>query len=130
MENCIFCKIVKGEIPAIKIWEGENSLAFLDINPMVPGHTLLIPKKHTDYLFDIGDDEYCGLMQDAKTVAKILKQKMGTKRIGVVVEGFLVPHAHVHLLPINRFEDMNPLNAKPAKIEDLKKIADKILKKD
>ena len=130
MENCIFCKIVKRKIPAIKIWEGENSLAFLDINPMVPGHTLLIPKKHTDYLFDIEDAEYCELMQDAKTVAKILKQKMGTKRIGVVVEGFLVPHAHVHLLPINRFEDMNPLNAKPAKIEDLKKVAEKILKND
>lgn len=128
MENCLFCKIIRAEISAMKIWEGKNSLAFLDINPMVPGHTLLIPQKHTDYLFDMEDKEYCELMQDAKKVAQLLKQKIGTKRVGVVVEGFLVPHAHIHLLPINKFEDMNPLNAKPAKSEDLEKIANIILK--
>jgi len=88
MENCIFCKIIKGEIPSVKIWENESYLAFLDVNPMTPGHTILTPKKHTDYLFDLNDDEYCELMKNVKEIAQLLKSKLNTKRVGVVVEGF------------------------------------------
>ena len=128
MENCIFCKIGKGEIPSVKILENEKYLAFLDANPMTPGHTLLIPKKHTEYIFDLSDEEYCELMQNAKKIAILLKSKLNSKRIGMIVEGFSVPHVHVHLIPINKVSDMNPSNAKPAKIEDLRKIAEKIIK--
>jgi len=129
MTDCIFCKIVKGEIPSIKIFEDEKHLAFLDVNPINVGHTLLIPKTHTDYIFDLNDDEYCKLMLNAKKIAKILKTKLNTKRVGIVVEGFAVSHAHVHLIPINNIGEMDPKNAKPAKIEDLKKVAQKILSK-
>jgi len=129
-ENCIFCKIAKGEIPCVKIWEDEKHLAFLDVNPMSPGHTLIMPKNHTDYLFDIEDNEYSELMLKAKEIAVKLKSKLNPKRVCVIVEGFLIPHAHIHLIPVNNPSEFNPKNAKPAKIEELKKIAEKILKND
>ncbi len=127
MENCIFCKIIKGEIPCVKIWEDEKYLAFLDANPINPGHTLMLPKKHTDYMFDLEDDEYCELMLNTKKVGIELKSKLKPKKIGVVVEGFGVAHVHVHLVPINKGLELNPLNAKPAKIEELRKLAEKII---
>ena len=126
MKNCIFCKIVKGEIPCIKIWEDENYLSFLDVNPLTPGHSLLIPKKHTDYIFDLEDGEYCDLMKNTKKVAQLLKFKLNPKRVGMIVEGLEVPHVHVHLIPINKMSDMNPLNAKPATAEERQEIATKI----
>ena len=128
MENCIFCKISKGEIPSIKIWEDEKYLAFLDVNPVAVGHTLLIPKKHTDYFFDLNDNEYCELMLNAKKIAQLLKSKLNSKRIGMIIEGFAVSHAHVHLIPINKMSEMDPNKAKSAKIEDLKITAEMILK--
>lgn len=128
MEDCVFCKIIKDEKSRQVIWEDENHIAFLDINPISPGHTLLIPKKHTDYFFDLDDREYTELMLKAKEVANKLKVKLNPKRVGVAVEGFGVPHVHVHLVPINRGHEMNPENAKPASVEELIKIADKILK--
>ena len=76
MEDCLFCKIVKEDVPSHKIWEDENYFAFLDANPIGPGHTLVIPKNHTDYLFDISEEEYCGLMSAAKKIAEILKEKL------------------------------------------------------
>jgi len=124
--NCIFCKIVKGEIPAVKIFEDEKHFAFLDLNPINSGHTLLIPKKHTDYLFDLSDDEYSELMLKAKHLAKLLKNKLEPKRIGVIIEGFLIPHIHVHLVPINKGADLSFANAKPANLEELNKLAEKI----
>jgi len=127
MENCIFCKIVKGEIPCVKIWEDENYLAFLDVNPISQGHTLLIPKIHIDYIFDIEDDKYCELLLKAKNLAKILKLKLNPKRIGMVAEGFGVSHLHIHLIPINKMSEMDSINKKPSKIEELKKVADIIL---
>ncbi len=123
MENCVFCKIGKGEVPSYKIFENEKYFAFLDINPMNPGHTLLMPKKHTDYIFDLPDDDYQELWREAKDIAQKLKSKLKSKRIGIVVEGFAVSHVHIHLIPINNAHDMNPTNAKPAAKEELEKIA-------
>ena len=128
MENCIFCKIVKGDIPCVKIWENEKYLAFLDLNPVNPGHTLLIPKKHTDYIFDLEDNEYQELMLQGKRLAKILKDNLNPKRVGLVVEGFAIPHVHIHLIPINNGNELNPERARPAESEELKEVADKILK--
>ena len=125
---CIFCKIAKGEIPAVKIWENKDFIAFLDVNPINPGHTLLIPKKHNDYLFELSDREYVELMLHAKLIARRLKEKLNPKRIGVIVEGFAVFHAHIHLVPLNHGEELDFKRAKAASIEELKKIADKIKK--
>ena len=102
----IFSKIVSGEIPCYKIAETEDYLAFLDVRPQVKGHTLCIPKKETDYIFDIEDEEYAGLMLFAKIVAKALKAAVPCKRIGVAVIGLEVPHAHIHLMPMNKMSDL------------------------
>ena len=128
MSDDIFCKIVKEEIPAVKIWEDEKYLAFLDVTPINPGHTLLIPKKHTDYLFDLNDKEYSELMLNAKKIAKLLKDKLKPKRIGMIIEGFFVPHVHIHLVPLNKGNELNPEKAKRMSIDELNKIAEKIKK--
>ncbi len=103
----IFTKIVNGEIPSHKIAETEDYLAFLDIQPLTEGHTLVIPKKEIDYIFDIDDDLLAGLMTFAKGVAKAVEATVSCERIGVAVVGLEVPHAHVHLIPINSIEDMS-----------------------
>ncbi|MFM7823096.1 MAG: HIT family protein [Bacteroidota bacterium] len=103
----IFTRIVAGEIPAFKVAEDEHYLAFLDVNPLVLGHVLVIPKKELDYIFDIEDSEYAGLMLFAKKVATGLKIAMPCKRIGVAVIGLEVPHAHVHLVPLQTMADIN-----------------------
>ncbi len=105
MENCIFCKLGR-EGSKHKVWESEKFLAFLDIHPAQPGHTLLIPKKHDDYIFDLSDDEYTEHFLEAKKVAKHLKEKLNSKRIGIIVEGFGVSHIHVHLIPINNPQEI------------------------
>ena len=103
----IFTKIVNGEIPAYKVAENDRYLAFLDVNPLVKGHTLVIPKKEEDYLFDIEEEEFLGLMAFAKKVAKGLRRAVPCKRIGVAVIGLEVPHAHIHLVPLNTMSDIN-----------------------
>jgi histidine triad (HIT) family protein len=103
----VFTKIIKGEIPCYKIAESENYLAFLDIFPLAKGHTLVIPKKETDYIFDIGDEELAGLHLFSKKVAKAIEKAIACKRIGVAVLGLEVPHAHIHLIPINDISDIN-----------------------
>jgi histidine triad (HIT) family protein len=103
----IFTKIVKGEIPCHKLAENENYLAFLDINPLAKGHALVIPKKETDYIFDIADKELAGLMVFAKKVARAIEKVVPCKRMGITVIGLEVPHAHVHLIPINSLYDMD-----------------------
>jgi len=103
----IFTKIVNGEIPAYKLAENDRYLAFLDVNPLVKGHTLVIPKSEQDYIFDISDDEYLGLMAFAKKVAHGLRKAVPCKRIGVAVIGLEVPHAHIHLVPLNSMSDIN-----------------------
>ena len=103
----IFSKIVAGEIPAHVVAETIDYLAFLDISPLAEGHVLAIPKKEVDYLFDMDDELYTGLQIFAKIVATGLKKAIPCKRIGVAVIGLEVPHAHIHLIPMNRVDDLN-----------------------
>jgi histidine triad (HIT) family protein len=103
----VFSKIVAGEIPSYKVAEDEQYYAFLDINPVVKGHTLVIPKHEVNYIFDLPQEEYEGLWAFARKVAKAMKNVMPCERIGVAVMGLEVPHAHIHLLPINKESDMN-----------------------
>jgi histidine triad (HIT) family protein len=108
----IFSKIIDREIPCFKIAEDANYFAFLDIHPLSKGHTLVIPKKEVDYLFDLDDETYIGLQIFAKKIAKALKLAMPCQRIGVTVIGMEVAHAHIHLIPINKESDMNFMNPK------------------
>ena len=103
----IFSKIVNGEIPSYKVAEDENFLAFLDIFPLALGHVLVIPKEETDYLFDLDNDSYLGLMLFSKRVAMSLKKAIHCKKVGMAVLGLEVPHAHIHLVPLNRESDIN-----------------------
>lgn len=124
----IFSKIVVGEIPCHKIDENDKFLAFLDIMPLQHGHTLVIPKKETDYIFDIDDEDLAEMMVFAKKVSKKIKAAFPCERIGVAVIGLEVPHAHIHLIPINKMDDMNFSNPKlEMSQEELAKIAQKIL---
>jgi histidine triad (HIT) family protein len=123
----IFTRIVQGEIPCYKIAENEHYMAFLDVNPLVKGHVLVIPKQEQDYLFDLEDDSFVGLHLFAKEVAIQLKKHIACKRIGVAVIGLEVPHAHIHLIPLNEMEDINfkrkKLSSSP---EELTIIADRL----
>ena len=103
----IFSRIVKGEIPCYKIAEDERFFAFMDINPVQKGHTLVIPKRETDYIFSLEDDEIADMMVFAKKVAKAIEKAVPCKRIGVAVIGLEVPHAHIHLIPISQEGDMD-----------------------
>lgn len=123
----VFSKIVAGEIPAYKLAENENYLAFLDIFPLTKGHTLVIPKKEVDYLFDLDDDTYLGLMEFAKKVAIGIKKSIPCNRISMQVIGLEVPHAHIHLIPINSMADCNFSNPKlKLSKEEFEDIAQKI----
>lgn len=149
MKDCIFCKIAKGEIPAAKIWEDEEHLAFLDLNPNTEGMSLIIPKKHFDsYAVDMPDEDYCKLFMAAKKVTKLLDKKLNVKRTAMVMEGMGVNHVHIKLYPLHglkeKFKDMwaeekiffdkyeGYLSTKmgpQADINKLKKLAEKISKK-
>ncbi len=102
----LFTKIINGEIPSYKVAEDENFYAFLDIHPNAKGHTLCIPKKEEDKLFDLDEETYLGLMSFSRKVAKALKKTVSCKRIGVAVVGLEVPHVHVHLIPLNQMKEM------------------------
>ena len=103
----IFSRIVQGEIPCYKIAEDERFFAFMDINPVMKGHTLVIPKREDDYIFNLEDDEIGAMMVFAKKVAKAIEKAVPCKRIGVAVIGLEVPHAHIHLIPISQEGDMD-----------------------
>jgi len=103
----VFSKIIAGEIPSYKIAEDDKFYAFLDINPLVEGHTLVIPKKEIDYIFDLDDDLLSEMMLFSKQLSKALKVTFPCNRVGVVVLGLDVPHAHIHLIPINSADDIN-----------------------
>lgn len=103
----IFSKIIAGEIPCYKIAEDDRYFAFLDINPVNWGHTLVVPKHETDYIFDIDDEELTGMVLFAKKVAKAIKKAMPCRKVGVTVLGLEVPHAHIHLVPLQREGDMD-----------------------
>lgn len=108
----VFSKIICGDIPCYKIAENENFIAFLDVFPLKKGHTLIVPKKEVDYIFDLDDTTYEGLLAFAKQVAIALKKAIPCNRIGMSVIGLEVPHAHIHLIPINSTNDMNFSNEK------------------
>ncbi len=128
MDNCIFCKIVKGEIPAFKIWENEEFLAFLTIAPINPGHTLMVPKKHYDDIFEIKDETLGKLLQVCKPVAKALLGAFQPKtgKIGLMVAGLEVSHPHIHLIPMDSEGDLNFAKAKKVSLEELQENAEKI----
>lgn len=123
----IFSKIAAGEIPSYKVAESENFYAFLDINPLAKGHTLVIPKREEDYFFDLSDEELAGMVQFAKRVAEKQKQVFGCKKVAMIVLGLEVPHAHIHLIPMNNESDVDfskeKLSLTP---EEFAEIAEKI----
>jgi histidine triad (HIT) family protein len=127
--STIFTKIVKGEIPSYKIAEDENYYAFLDINPLAKGHTLVIPKKEVDYIFDLDPKTLEGLFSFAQKVAKGIEKTVECKRIGIAVLGLEVPHAHVHLVPINGIYDIDFSKPKlKFTVEEFNEIAESIRK--
>jgi histidine triad (HIT) family protein len=126
----IFTKIIKGEIPCYKIAENDKYFAFLDINPLKIGHTLVVPKIETDYIFDLGDEDLSGLMLFSKKVAIAIEKAIPCGRIGVAVIGLEVPHVHIHLVPMDTMEDLNFRNPKmKLSQEEFTRIAKKISEK-
>lgn len=125
--SSIFTKIVRKEIPSYKVHENDKFYAFLDINPLKKGHTLVIPKNEIDYIFDLESDEYQNLWSFAKIVANGMRKVINCKRISIVVMGLEVPHAHIHLIPL---DNMNDINFNQPKLnlssEEMQQIADKI----
>ena len=126
MEASIFTRIINGEIPAYKIAEDERYLAFLDVFPTTQGHTLVIPKQQIDYIFDLDGELYLGLMAFAKKVAAAVEKAVPCKRVGVAIVGLEVPHAHVHLIPLNNMQDMNFANKKQFSQQEFEATAEKI----
>jgi histidine triad (HIT) family protein len=121
MNDCIFCKIVAGEIPSYKVWEDDKWYAFLTINPHTPGHTLIIPKQHVDYFFDLSEELLSEVLVKATPIAGAIKQafKPESGKVGVVVAGLEVPHAHLHLISMDNTNDLDFGNAKKATPEEL-----------
>lgn len=125
--STIFSKIISGEIPCHKIAETDQYFAFLDISPLAEGHTLVVPKKETDYIFDLSDEETTGLHLFAKKIAKAVHQAIPCKKVGVAVIGLEVPHCHIHLIPLQNVQDINFSRPKLTPTHDeLKAAADKI----
>ena len=128
MEDSIFTKIIKGIIPCYKIAEDANFIAFLDLNPLQEGHTLVVPKTQIDYIYDLPDDILSELFIFSKIVAIKIENAIKCERIGIAVVGLEVPHAHIHLIPINEISDMNFQNLrKNYSKEDFEKTTNKIL---
>ncbi len=126
--STLFTRIVNGEIPCHKIAENEHFLAFLDIMPLVEGHTLVIPKREVDYIFDLNEDLFSGLWLFAKSIAPSIEKAIPCKRIGVAVIGLEVPHAHIHLVPLNSIGDINFSKPKLTPTQsELAATADKII---
>ena len=121
-----FTKIIKGEIPCYKIAEDDNFLAFLDVNPNAEGHTLCVPKQEIDKIFDLEDDLYIGLMEFSKKIAIALEKTVPCKRIGMAVIGLEVPHAHVHLIPLNEMDEMRFKNKVSMTKEEFEALAKQI----
>jgi histidine triad (HIT) family protein len=121
MADSIFTKIIKGEIPAEKVYEDGENIAFLTIQPIQPGHTLVVPKKQIDHLWDLPDEDYQSLMTATKKVANRLREILGKKRVGVKVEGFEINHAHIHLIPMDSVAEYNtlPRDARPDELSEM-----------
>jgi len=121
--SSIFTKIINGEIPAYKVAEDDNYLAFLDVNPNAKGHTLCIPKQEVDKIFDMDEDQYLGLMKFSRKVAKAIEKTVPCKRVGVAVIGLEVPHTHVHLIPLNEMDEMRFVNKVKLEKEEFEALA-------
>ena len=106
MEDCLFCKIAAGELPAHKIYEDELAFAFLDKHPINPGHILVIPKEHRENFYDLSDPVYQTVFETAKRLAQTVSRKMNPKKVGLVVAGWDVPHAHIHIVPMQDYHDI------------------------
>lgn len=133
MEDCIFCKIAKGEIPSYKVYEDDNFLAFLDINPFSKGHTLIIPKKHAKWIWDLNEKDYSDLMNAVKRIAAAMQKEFKTEWVVEGIAGIDVPHAHVHIIPRQIGDGLGAfpnviLNPKPSD-EEMKEIAEGIKSK-
>ncbi len=129
MDNCVFCKIVSGDIPSFKVLEDENHLAFLSVAPIAKGHTLIIPKSHSEYVFDMEDNSLGDMMKFSKKVAPLLSNSLKPKtgKIGIMVAGLEVSHTHIHLIPMDKEGDLSFINAKPASEDELEETLGKIL---
>jgi histidine triad (HIT) family protein len=121
--SSIFTKIINSEIPAYKVAEDDNYLAFLDVNPNAKGHTLCIPKQEVNKIFDMEEDHYLGLMKFSRKVAKALEKTVQCKRVGVAVIGLEVPHTHVHLIPLNEMDEMRFVNKVKLEKEEFEALA-------
>ncbi|HUC31073.1 MAG TPA: HIT domain-containing protein [Candidatus Paceibacterota bacterium] len=128
MADCIFCKIIQKEIPAYIVWENETLMAFLDMRPVSPGHLLIIPKEHGENIFDMPDSLYKEIFNIARALSTPLQKAMGSARVGMIVEGFGVPHAHLHLVPINKAHDLDSDRAMTMSDDELAAIAEKVKK--
>jgi histidine triad (HIT) family protein len=124
--SSLFTKIVRGEIPCHKVWEDDAHLAFLDINPIRPGHTLVIPKREVDYLFDLDEADHAALWAAARHVAGRLRDVTGCARVCVAVLGYEIPHAHIHLIPTNSMADFPWPGGRPADQDQLAELASKL----
>lgn len=129
MEDSIFTKIIKGDLPSHKVYEDDSTYAFLDIHPIVPGHTLVVPKKQVEFVWDLEDEDYRDLMDSAKKIALRLREVMGVPYVGVQVIGVDVPHAHVQLVPfthVSEYRNLADMNAEPNH-DELSAIAAKLV---
>ena len=127
MDDCVFCQVIQGVLPAHKIWEDERFLAILDINTNTPGHTLLLPKIHEPHVFNLEPGLYSSLFERARELSKPILEVSQAKRIGVVIQGFTVPHVHLHLIPMNDVHDLESARATPASDAELFSMASKIV---
>jgi len=125
--QCLFCEIANNKIPSFKIWENEDFFVFLDIMPINPGHLLLVPKKHFEEVYDLPEELYGSLFKTIKVIAERLKKATKVKRIGIAIEGFGMPHAHVHLVPVNKGNELNPERAKKASEFELQEMQKNLL---
>jgi len=128
MDDCVFCKIIRGEGPSYKIWEDEECYAFLSIRPVNPGHTLVIPKKHIDHIWEVDDPLFSNLFHRSKELSQPLRRAFNAPRVGVAIEGFYVPHAHIHLVPVYSMSELDPNRGKRATPEELADAYQKIIK--
>ena len=126
MDTCVFCQIIKGVEPSHRVWESDDFSAFLSIHPVNPGHVCLIPKTHVDYVFDLEEPLYSKIFQAAKQLSEPIKRATSAKRIGIAVEGFAVPHAHVHLVPLFNSSELDPHRHIKQTQEELADMAAKI----
>lgn len=127
MENCILCKLIKGDLPNYKIYEDDKFFACLDINPVNPGHTLLFPKKHIDYFYNLDDSLLSELFLKAKELAEPIRKSFKPERVGLIIEGFVANHCHLHLIPLYNSGELDFKRAKRAKSSELAEWQEKIL---